>query len=311
MRRPLPKFRREPRGDAAGDPQPPPGRLWRRPGRVRGAVPLRRWGSIPTCARPTSSTAARTVVGPGPGHGRAARLPQRPGPPSSLRPGPSACRWTVIPPGSSPTSPWSSSRSWPAAVTSRSPISRWPRRCENLGYTEQQIEDIIRLHRRHQFDLDGAPHINRESLMRQGLHRRRHGQDRGGACRRCSSCGTPSTCSSSARRRCSASDSTSTSTPPSSSTCSGRSGSPVDEIWEANDQVCGRQTIEGAPHLKDEHLAVFDTANKNGRQRPAVHPSHRPHQDDGGRPAVHLGCRLARRSTCPTRPPSRTSRRAT
>ncbi len=38
-----------------------------------------------------------------------------------------------------------------------------------------------------------------------------------------------------------------------------------DEISEANDHICGRQTIEGAPHVKDEHLSVFDTANKNGK----------------------------------------------
>ena len=38
-----------------------------------------------------------------------------------------------------------------------------------------------------------------------------------------------------------------------------------DEIREANDYVCGRQTIEGAPHLRDEHLPVFDTANRNGK----------------------------------------------
>ncbi|HET9261102.1 MAG TPA: vitamin B12-dependent ribonucleotide reductase [Acidimicrobiia bacterium] len=37
------------------------------------------------------------------------------------------------------------------------------------------------------------------------------------------------------------------------------------QINEANDHICGRQTIEGAPHIKDEHLAVFDTANKNGK----------------------------------------------
>ncbi len=37
------------------------------------------------------------------------------------------------------------------------------------------------------------------------------------------------------------------------------------DIREANDVVCGRQTIEGAPGLKDDHLAVFDTANRNGR----------------------------------------------
>ena len=37
------------------------------------------------------------------------------------------------------------------------------------------------------------------------------------------------------------------------------------QIDEANDVVCGRGTIEGAPHLKDEHLPVFDCANKCGK----------------------------------------------
>ncbi|HLF42825.1 MAG TPA: adenosylcobalamin-dependent ribonucleoside-diphosphate reductase [Acidimicrobiia bacterium] len=37
------------------------------------------------------------------------------------------------------------------------------------------------------------------------------------------------------------------------------------DINEANDHICGRQTIEGAPRIKDEHLVVFDTANKNGK----------------------------------------------
>jgi len=37
------------------------------------------------------------------------------------------------------------------------------------------------------------------------------------------------------------------------------------EIDEANDVVCGRGTVEGAPHLKDEHLPVFDCANKCGK----------------------------------------------
>jgi len=37
------------------------------------------------------------------------------------------------------------------------------------------------------------------------------------------------------------------------------------EIQEANNYVCGRQTIEGAPGLRDEHLAVFDCANRNGK----------------------------------------------
>ena len=37
------------------------------------------------------------------------------------------------------------------------------------------------------------------------------------------------------------------------------------EIEAANIHVCGAMTLEGAPHLKDEHLAVFDCANACGR----------------------------------------------
>lgn len=36
------------------------------------------------------------------------------------------------------------------------------------------------------------------------------------------------------------------------------------EIEAANNYVCGTMTVEGAPLLKDEHLAVFDCANKCG-----------------------------------------------
>ncbi len=38
-----------------------------------------------------------------------------------------------------------------------------------------------------------------------------------------------------------------------------------DDITRANDFVCGTMTVEGAPHLKPEHLPVFDCANKCGR----------------------------------------------
>ncbi len=37
------------------------------------------------------------------------------------------------------------------------------------------------------------------------------------------------------------------------------------EIEKANDYVCGTMTIEGAPHLREEHLPVFDCANKCGK----------------------------------------------
>src|SRR5205823_7632090 len=37
------------------------------------------------------------------------------------------------------------------------------------------------------------------------------------------------------------------------------------EIDTANDTICGRGTVEGAPHFRDEHLPVFDCANKCGK----------------------------------------------
>ncbi|HUG60273.1 MAG TPA: adenosylcobalamin-dependent ribonucleoside-diphosphate reductase, partial [Methylomirabilota bacterium] len=37
------------------------------------------------------------------------------------------------------------------------------------------------------------------------------------------------------------------------------------EIEAANTHICGAMTLEGAPHLKTEHLAVFDCANPCGR----------------------------------------------
>ncbi|HEY0895204.1 MAG TPA: vitamin B12-dependent ribonucleotide reductase, partial [Sphingobacteriaceae bacterium] len=38
------------------------------------------------------------------------------------------------------------------------------------------------------------------------------------------------------------------------------------QIAEANEYICGTMTIEGAPYLKDEHLAIFDCANKCGQK---------------------------------------------
>ncbi|PIP65114.1 ribonucleoside-diphosphate reductase, adenosylcobalamin-dependent [Candidatus Peregrinibacteria bacterium CG10_big_fil_rev_8_21_14_0_10_49_16] len=38
-----------------------------------------------------------------------------------------------------------------------------------------------------------------------------------------------------------------------------------EQIAEANEHICGRMTIEGAPHIKPEHLSVFDCANRCGK----------------------------------------------
>jgi ribonucleoside-diphosphate reductase alpha chain len=39
-----------------------------------------------------------------------------------------------------------------------------------------------------------------------------------------------------------------------------------EQIEAANDYVCGTMTVEGAPNLKEEHLSVFDCANKCGKK---------------------------------------------
>ena len=38
-----------------------------------------------------------------------------------------------------------------------------------------------------------------------------------------------------------------------------------EQIDEANDYICGTMTVENAPHLKKEHYAIFDCANKCGK----------------------------------------------
>jgi len=48
------------------------------------------------------------------------------------------------------------------------------------------------------------------------------------------------------------------------------------QIDEASDVICGRMTLEGAPHLRDEHLPVFDCATPCGKHgsrfiRPLAH----------------------------------------
>lgn len=49
-----------------------------------------------------------------------------------------------------------------------------------------------------------------------------------------------------------------------------------EEIQSANDSICGRMTIENAPHLKERHYSVFDCANQCGKYgkrfiRPEAH----------------------------------------
>ncbi len=134
---------------------------------------------------------------------------------------------------------------------------------ERLGYSPEQIEDILR-YVLGTLTLDGAPHINRETLRARGLtdeelarieaalpgvFELRHAFNTfvlgEAALRRLGF--TPEQWSQPGFNLLSA------------------LGFTPQHIEEANDVICGRQTVEGAPHLKPEHLPVFDCANKCGK----------------------------------------------
>ena len=63
-------------------------------------------------------------------------------------------------------------------------------------------------------------------------------------------------------------------------------GFSTQQIEEASAHICGRMTVEGAPYLKDEHLAVFDCATPCGTLRLPLHPSARARRHDGFRATV-------------------------
>ena len=69
-------------------------------------------------------------------------------------------------------------------------------------------------------------------------------------------------------------------------------------------------TLEGAPHLKDEHLPVFDCANPCGRIGKRALSRRKPHPHDGGGAALHLGRHLQDHQHAQQRRRSRNAARA-
>ena len=155
--------------------------------------------------------------------------------------------------------------------------------------------------------LDGAPHINRETLDGQGLHRRRPRQGRDGAAGRLRAAASPSTPGRSARRR------------------SARVGISMAEASQARLQPAARARLHRAADRRGQraHLRHDDgrgRAAPEGRapaglrlrqqvrqEGHALHPPHGPHPDDGAPPRPSSPARSPRRSTCRTRRRSTTS----
>jgi ribonucleoside-diphosphate reductase alpha chain len=133
-----------------------------------------------------------------------------------------------------------------------------------LGYTPRQVDDIVR-YCRGTGTLEGCPHINRASLAARGLPeevlRRIEAQ-------------LPSTFELAfAFNRWTVGDDVLTGAVGLKKEQVEAPGFDVltalgfsrQQVSEASAFVCGTMTVEGAPHLKPEHLSVFDCANKCGK----------------------------------------------
>ena len=139
-----------------------------------------------------------------------------------------------------------------------------PRALQNLGYSPKEREEIINYAKGHG-TLDGCPHINEESLREKGF-----GDEQLEAIEEA----LPSSFEVKfafnqwtlgedfCKEELGLSDKQLAN--PKFDILK-HLGFSKEEIQEANDYVCGTMTVEGAPHLKDEHLPVFDCANRCGR----------------------------------------------
>lgn len=142
---------------------------------------------------------------------------------------------------------------------------------KNLGYTTEQIEDIVH-YVKGAGTLNGAPHINPESLKaKKFLDEEIRALENGVySAFEISFAFNHWTLGEDCLKRLGFN--------PSQYTALGFNllkelGFTRAQIEEANEYVCGTMTIEGAPHLKEEHYAVFDCANKCGKKgKRFIHP---------------------------------------
>ena len=133
----------------------------------------------------------------------------------------------------------------------------------NLGYSKTQIEDILR-HVLGAFSLEGAPHINRASLAAKGLNDddlAKIEQALPGVFELPFAFNVWTLGEEALGRLGLTREQWSA---PGFNLLRAIGFSPA-EIEQANDVICGLQTIEGAPHLKPQHLPVFDCANRCGK----------------------------------------------
>lgn len=135
-----------------------------------------------------------------------------------------------------------------------------PKALKALGYTEKQIGEIVE-HAVGTMSLENAPHINRESLLKKGFNEidlQKISSALPGAFD-LNSAIAPWTVGDEGLARVGLTK----------ESLEGRTvlealGFTDEQAKVASKIVCGRMTVEGAPHLRAEHLPVFDCANKCG-----------------------------------------------
>jgi ribonucleoside-diphosphate reductase alpha chain len=138
-----------------------------------------------------------------------------------------------------------------------------PQALRNLKYTEKQLEEIVNYAKGHA-SLNGAPHINEISLSEKGFlpHEIEKLNAAMGSAFEIGFVFNVYTLGEACLQRLGFK--------PEQYTDFGWSllealGFTDEQIEAANIYICGTMTVEGAPYLKDEHLSVFDCANKCGQ----------------------------------------------
>ena len=134
----------------------------------------------------------------------------------------------------------------------------------NLGYTEQQIKNIL-TYVMGTLSLKGAPHINQEVLKAKGFTDEELAKTE--ACLpsvfELAFAFSPWSLGEACMKRLGF---TAAQWQDPKFNMLKALGFTKRQIREANDYVCGTQTVEGAPHLKEEELAAFDCANRCGHK---------------------------------------------
>ena len=137
-----------------------------------------------------------------------------------------------------------------------------PMALTNLGYTPRELEEII-AYAQGTLSLKNGPHVNEQSLRFKGLTDEEIGriEDALPSAFELRFAFNPKVLGPEAMQRLGIPEEEFTS--PQFDFLS-NVGFTSEQIEEASRVICGTMTLEGAPHLKEEELAVFDCANRCG-----------------------------------------------